>query len=115
MIPDPWAESIVHHLCTETDQEGRMAELPAALIALNPYEARTAAAIFERLFPADAHGPGATAIGVVTYLDRALAGPYRDQAEVYRVGLATLDRAARTRYGHPFADCGAADQDGLLG
>lgn len=91
-----------------------MAELPAALIALNPYEARTAAAIFERLFPADGHGPGATEIGVVTYLDRALAGPYRDQTEVYRVGLATLDRAARTRYGRPFADCGAADQDGLL-
>src|SRR4051812_32666161 len=91
-----------------------MAELPAALIALNPYEARTAAAIFERLFPADAHGPGAKAIGVVTYLDRALAGPYREKTEVYRVGLATLDRTARTRYGRPFADCGAADQDSLL-
>ena len=62
-----------------------MAELPEALLSLNPYEARTAAAIFERLFPADAHGPGATEIGVVSYLDRALAGAYRDQAETYRV------------------------------
>ena len=34
-----------------------MAELPAALIALNPYEARTAAAIFERMFPAGDDGP----------------------------------------------------------
>src|SRR5215203_1171858 len=80
-----------------SSQEGCMAELPAALIALNPYEARTAAAIFDRLFPADAYSLGAVAIGVVTYLDRALAGPYRDKNEVYRVGLATLDRVARVR------------------
>ncbi len=46
-------------------------ELPAALISLNSYEARTAVAIFERLFPADEHAPGAAEIGVVTYLDRA--------------------------------------------
>jgi gluconate 2-dehydrogenase alpha chain len=91
-----------------------MAELPAALIALNPYEARTAAAIFDRLFPADTHSPGAVEIGVVTYLDRALAGPDRDKKEVYRVGLATLDRVARARYGRPFADCAAPDQDRLL-
>lgn len=36
----------------------------AALISLNPVEARTAAAVFERLFPADENGPGATRIGV---------------------------------------------------
>src|SRR4051812_26939533 len=91
-----------------------MAEQPAALISLNPYEARTAAAMFERLFPADEHGPGATAIGVLIYVDRALAGAERDKAEAYRVGLATLDRAARRRCGTPFADCGAAQQDALI-
>jgi hypothetical protein len=62
-----------------------MAELPEALLILNTYEARSAAAIFERLFPADAHGPGATAIGVVIYLDRALAGPYDSHVETYRL------------------------------
>ena len=39
-----------------------------ALTALNPYEARIAAAAFERMFP------GATEIGVSAYVDRALAG-----------------------------------------
>jgi gluconate 2-dehydrogenase alpha chain len=37
-----------------------------ALTTLNPYEARTAAAIFERLFPTDENGPGATGIEVPT-------------------------------------------------
>jgi gluconate 2-dehydrogenase alpha chain len=92
-----------------------MAELPAALIALNPYEARTAAAIFERMFPAGDDGPGATAIGVVHYVDRALAGAYRDKAPAYRVGLATLDGVACRRYGGPFADCAPGQQDTLLG
>ena len=36
-----------------------MGERGSALIVLNPYEARTAAAIFERFFPADEIGPGA--------------------------------------------------------
>jgi gluconate 2-dehydrogenase alpha chain len=89
-------------------------ELPAALISLNPYEARTAAAIFERLFPADEHAPGAAEIGVVTYLDRALAGAYRDKAETYRVGLATLDQIAHQHHGAPFADCSNEQQDALL-
>ena len=96
------------------DAEGRAIPRPSALIALNPYEARTAAAIFERLFPADEHGPGAVEIGVVTYLDRALAGAYRDKAETYRVGLATLDQVARQRHATPFAGCAAEQQDALL-
>ena len=69
-----------------------------ALMTLNPREARTAAAVFERLFPADQHGPGAIEIGVLAYVDQALAGAYRDKVEAYRLGLAALDRAARRRY-----------------
>ena len=34
----------------------------SAVIVLSPREARTAAAIFERFFPADENGPGATEI-----------------------------------------------------
>jgi gluconate 2-dehydrogenase alpha chain len=91
-----------------------MAKLPEALLALNSYEARTAAAIFERLFPADAYSPGATTIGVVSYLDRALAGAYHRQVEMYRLALTTFDQIARQRYNDCFADCDAAQQDALL-
>ncbi|MBA3947534.1 MAG: gluconate 2-dehydrogenase subunit 3 family protein [Herpetosiphonaceae bacterium] len=85
-----------------------------ALISLNPFEARTAAAIFARLFPGGEDGPGATELGVLTYVDHALAGAYRDKAETYRLGLATFDQVAHRRYGRPFADCNATQQDELL-
>src|ERR671912_771567 len=85
-----------------------------ALLVLTPYEARTAAAVFERLFPTDENGPGATDIGVLAYLDRALAGAYRDKAETYRLGLAALDLAARRCSGVPFADCSEQIQHALV-
>ncbi len=87
---------------------------PQALVALTPHEARTAAALFDRLFPADDAGPAASEIGVVAFLDRALAGPYADQRESYRVGLAALDRAALDRASTPFAALPHADQNALL-
>ncbi|HRC75606.1 MAG TPA: gluconate 2-dehydrogenase subunit 3 family protein, partial [Kouleothrix sp.] len=91
-----------------------MAELSEALLSLNTYEARTAAAIFERLFPADSHSPGAAAIGAVGYLDRALSSAYQGHSATYRLGLATFDRIAQQRYQAPFADCDAGQQDALL-
>ncbi len=85
-----------------------------ALTALNVAEARIAAAIFERMFPAGDDGPGAGAIGVVDYLDRALTGEYAEWAETYRVGLATLNRIAREEHDAGFADCSDVDQDALI-
>src|SRR5215210_6152635 len=84
------------------------------LLVLTPYEAETAAAVFERLFPTDENGPGAIGIGVLTYLDRALAGAYQDKADTYRLGLAALDLAARRHSGIPFAECSAEVQDALI-
>src|SRR5829696_6977620 len=86
----------------------------STLLVLTPYEARTAAAVFERLFPTDDNSPGAIEMGVITYLDRALAGAYRDKAEAYRLGLAALDLAACRRSGMPFAECSAEKQDALV-
>ena len=83
------------------------------MITLNAREARTAAAVFDTLFPADEHGPAASEIGVVDYLDRALAGAYADLAETYRLGLAALDRAARDRHATPLADCAQDQRDAL--
>jgi gluconate 2-dehydrogenase alpha chain len=96
------------------EEEDRMEEKVSALVTLNASEARTAVAVFERLFPTDGNGPGATEIGVLDYLDAALAGAEKDKAETYRVGLATLDRVARDRYGSSFADCDPSEQDALI-
>ena len=84
------------------------------LVSLNPHEARTAAALFERMFPADENGAGATEIGVVAYLDGALAGAYADQVETYRVGLAALDSASQQLFGRPFADYEPEQQEELI-
>src|SRR3954453_2722167 len=84
------------------------------LVSLNPYQARTAAAIFERMFPPGADNPGAVEIGVVTYLDRALAGHDRHLRDTYHLGLAALDNAARDTGGTAFADCGPDEQDRLI-
>jgi gluconate 2-dehydrogenase gamma chain len=51
----------------------------------------TLEAIADRLIPADAHGPGATQAGAVTYIERALQGPYAEHAATYAAGLAELD------------------------
>src|SRR5689334_23363595 len=85
-----------------------------ALLTFNPHEARTVAAITERLFPADETGSGATEIGVLPYIDLALAGAYSHAVETYRLGLAALDRVAQSRYGAPFAGCTPGQQDALL-
>jgi gluconate 2-dehydrogenase alpha chain len=85
------------------------------LVTFNRHEACTAAALFERMFPADENGPGATEIGVVAYLDGALAGAYADKVEPYRLGLAALDRAAKQLCGKSFADCEVERQDELMG
>lgn len=86
----------------------------SALLTLTPHEARTAGAVFDRLFPADENSPGATEIGAVIYLDRALSGPYADDVEVYRLGLSALDRAARARQGAVFAALGQEQQDAVI-
>jgi gluconate 2-dehydrogenase alpha chain len=82
--------------------------------ALNPRESRTAAALFERLFPADEGGPGASEIGVLDYVHRSLSGAYRDDAEGYRQGLTALERASEEAHGASFADCRAGEQDALI-
>ena len=63
---------------------------------------------------ADATGAGATEIGVLSYIDQALAGAYSGLVETYQLGLAALDRLAQARYGAPFASCTPEQQDVLL-
>lgn len=55
--------------------------------ALSRAEFTTLNALFEQLFPTDENGPGASSIGVIQYLDRALGGPYALHLEAYRLGV----------------------------
>ena len=75
-----------------------------ALVTFNDHEAAIAAAIFEQIFPKSDDAAGATEIGVVHYVDLALAGAYTDCVEIYRLGIAALDRAVRAEIGVGFAE-----------
>ena len=86
-----------------------------AFAALSVAEASTLDAIFEQLFPADESGPGASAIGVVQYLDRALSGPYAHHLETYRLGVYALDGESEGRFGKPFADIDGSQKSELIG
>ncbi|MBA3449840.1 MAG: gluconate 2-dehydrogenase subunit 3 family protein, partial [Chloroflexia bacterium] len=91
-----------------------MDESDAPFLVLSASEAAIAGAVFERMFPADVHGPGAQEIGAVMYLDRALAGAYAHLIPDYRSGLAMLDSASRLRHDHGFAELDAHEQDAML-
>ena len=70
---------------------------------LTPAEAETLAAIAERIFPAT-DTPGAVQIGALHYIDIALAGDYAALAPLYRQGLRSINRCARSRFGARFSD-----------
>jgi gluconate 2-dehydrogenase gamma chain len=101
-------------------------------------EVATLTAIVDRLIPADATGPGGVEAGVVTFIDRQLAGRFGAAAEwymqgpwasgtpsqgwqlatppamLYRKGLLALERFCRGTWSKGFSDLAAAEQDDLL-
>ncbi len=82
--------------------------------ALTPTQARTVDAAAELIVPAT-DTPGARAVGVPQFIDRALGG-WCDpaQAKLLREGLDGLDADAKAANGAPFADLTAAQQTALL-
>ena len=80
---------------------------------LSVEEARTLEAISERIIPAD-QDPGAAWAGVVTYIDRQLAGPYRRLRKTYQWGISGTNRTSLARFGQPFADLAPQQQDAVL-
>ena len=87
---------------------------PKTSPAFSPRQHATAAALFERLFPADDGLPGAAEIGVVKYLENALTGYAQDDVPAYQQGLDSLDKAAMDQNGLHFAACSDAQQDTLI-
>jgi gluconate 2-dehydrogenase gamma chain len=97
---------------------------PAAMPPMGPSEghgaffndddAATMAAFTERLWPAAPGKPGATDVGVLNYIDLALAGAYVEQQDFYRRGVAQLDAYCKAAHGKPFAELNPATQDDVV-
>ena len=81
---------------------------------LTAREADTLEAIVARLIPSDANGPGAAEARAAHYIDRALGGALAASLDVYRSGLAALDRHAVASRGTPFGQLSANEQDTVL-
>jgi gluconate 2-dehydrogenase gamma chain len=81
--------------------------------ALKKNEARTLAAIADRIFPST-DSPGAVEVGAVDYIERALGGDYAEYLSSYRKGLRAIDRHAREKFGAAFAKLGDGEKDAVL-
>jgi len=77
-------------------------------------DAATVAAFVERLMPGAPGMPGAREVGVLNYIDLALAGAYADQQEFYRAGLTALDAYCRGTHNAAFVRLDAARQDAVI-
>jgi gluconate 2-dehydrogenase gamma chain len=81
----------------------------------NNDDAKTVAALAERIMPGAPGKPGAADAGVLNYIDISLSGAYSDQQDFYRRGLAQLDAYCTAVYGKPFRQLGAPQQDECIG
>jgi gluconate 2-dehydrogenase gamma chain len=88
--------------------------------ARDPYEHLTAMesdvleAIVARIIPSDANGPGAREARAARYIDRALGGALASSRPLYGVGLAAVDRLARSSRGNAFTALLPEEQDVIL-
>ena len=91
------------------------ADYEDAYMFLNDVEVATIEAMAECIFPSEASGSGAREAAVVVYIDRSLAGFGSSLQNLYRRGLAELDRFTLAhRGGKTFAKLSNAEQNQVL-
>lgn len=95
------------------DAQAEQDALRDAMQFFTPEEAATMAAIADGIWPPD-DDPGASEMGVVYYIDRALAGPYSLYQDVYRRLLRQVEEQAMARYGSAFPLLGSGQVNAML-
>jgi len=108
----------------QTHEQHKSAEVPATTAQthghgghgafLNDEDALTVAAFAERLMPGEPGKPGARDVGVLNYIDLALAGAYADLQDFYRRGLAALEAHCRKNHDASFVKLDAGKQDAVI-
>jgi gluconate 2-dehydrogenase gamma chain len=113
-------------------------ENPQALMFLTPEHYSVCAAATDRIFPADAHGPGGKELGCAIFIDHQLAGAFGSMSKEYRfgpfqqgtkfqgyqsrlvrsqvfvLGFTALQDEAKKRYSNDFKNCKPEEQDAIL-
>jgi len=86
---------------------------PGDRAVLSGDEAGLLGAIADRIIPPD-EWPGGRENGVVTFVDRQLAGPYRRFRRDYQLGLAAMTSTCMERYGKRFESLSTGEQNSFL-
>lgn len=76
-------------------------------------EALCIIAICEQFIPAD-EDPGATDAGVIHYIDNQLSGFFKSQQELYRNGIAAIQKSCMNLHGCKFEELESAKQIAFL-
>jgi hypothetical protein len=82
-------------------------------LVLTPAQRRTVTALCDVIIPADEHSPGASAVGVVDFIDEWVSAPYAHQQHdrsMIEEGLTWLDAESTRRVAVEFAAANPADQ-----
>ena len=82
-------------------------------LTLSAAQRRLAAGLSDLIIPADEHSPGASAVGVVDFIDEWVSAPYPQQQRdrpVVLAGFDWLDAEAERRAGKEFVGLDAATQ-----
>ena len=77
-------------------------------------ENKTVIEMSERIIPADEHSPGAKAAAVNEYIDLVVSESPETTKQVWREGLAAINKMSRKKFAKPFADASADQQIDLL-
>jgi hypothetical protein len=77
-------------------------------------ENKTVIEMSERIIPADEHSPGAKAAAVNEYIDLVVSESPEATKQVWREGLAAINKMSRDKFAKPFADASADQQIALL-
>jgi gluconate 2-dehydrogenase gamma chain len=72
-------------------------------------------ALVARIVPGDASDPGAREAGVTEYIDRALAGPYKEWGLQYHEGLRLVNAYALEAFGKKLHALADDEQDAVVG
>jgi len=86
---------------------------PARWRSLTQAEAELVDLISEQIIPSD-EDPGARWAGVVNFIDRQLAGPYKRYLPDYQSGLVGVQETSREIFGRSFADLEWKEQTAVL-
>jgi hypothetical protein len=85
-------------------------------LTFTPAERRLAVILTDIIIPADDHSAGASAVGVVDFIDEWVSAPYprhQEDRTIVQHGLAWVDAEAGRRFGKGFADLDSTSQHGI--